>query len=171
VTYVEVEDNNIIQIKTKDKDWYNAVVVWTHKYVNPSKNQIYKNIREFKTDSLDWFNKWDKIWLSIFSWVENLTISWTSKWKWTAWPVKRWHKKILHKTHWAKYQRHWSTMNCSTHRSRKGIKMAWRMWDISVTLRDRKVAHIDLENRVIAIKWALPWSINSLIILKNDQNK
>lgn len=166
VTYVEITDNEIIQVKTIEKDWYNAVVLWAYPYNRPTKNKKFKNISECKVESTDWLKVWDIVNIELFKDVISLTVTWFSKWKWTAWTIKRWNHSMQPKTHWSKERRHWSTMNCSTHRSRKGIKMAWRMWDERVTLRGREIPLVDLENKVVAVKWAVPWAINWLVILK-----
>lgn len=168
VTYVEITDNEIIQIKTQDKDWYNAVVLWVNPYNQPTKNKRFQDISECRVDSVDWINIWDKFGISIFGDVSILTVTWFSKWKWTAWTVKRWNKSMQQKTHWSKDRRHWTTMNCSTHRSRKGIKMAWRMWNERVTLRNREIPMVDIWNNVLAVKWTVPWAINWLVILKKE---
>lgn len=168
VTYIEIGDNEIVQVKTQDKDWYNAVVLWANPYNKPSKNKKFQDIRECRVDSIEWLKIWDKVDVSIFKDVVSLTVTWFSKWKWTAWPVKRWNQSMQQKTHWTKDRRHWTTMNCSTHRSRKGIKMAWRMWDEKVTLRNRQIPLVDVENKVIAVKWSIPWAVNWLLILKKE---
>jgi large subunit ribosomal protein L3 len=158
VTYVAIEENEIIQLKTEEKDWYNAIVVWADPYKNPSKNQKFKKLKEFKTSSLEWLKIWAKISVDSFKEETLLHITWISKWRWFSWQVKRWWRSIARKTHWTKYIRHGSTMNNAiTWRSRKWIKMAWHYWTDTITLKNRKVCLVDTNKKVIAIKWAIPW--------------
>ena len=169
VTYIEVWDNEVVQVKTEDKDWYNAVVLWADPCSKPTKTKKFKSINECKLDSVEWLKVWDKFDVGEFAEVGSLTVTWFSKGKWFAGPVKRWNRSVIRKTHWTKYARHGTTMNCSiTGRSKKWIKMAWRMWNDRVTLKNREIPLVDIENKVIAIKWAVPWAINGLVILKKE---
>ncbi len=170
VTYVEIWDNEIVQIKTEQRDWYNAVVLWAHAYNKQSKNKKFMNVCECKLDSVEWINLWDKFDVWVFSDDKKLTVTWFSKGKWFTWEVKKWNRSITRKTHWTKDTRHGSTMNCAiTGRSKKWIHMAWRHWNDRLTLRNRTVPLVDIENRVIAIKWPIPWAINGLVIIKKEK--
>ena len=167
VTYVLVEENEIVQLKTTENDWYNAVVLWAMPYNRPSKNKKFQNLREFKVDSLEWLEVWKKIDVSSFSEEKNLTITAFSKGKWFQGQVKRWNRKIARKTHGTKYIRHGSTMNSAiTWRSKKWIKMAGHMWNDQVTLKNREIPFVDTENKIIAIKWAVPGANGWLVILR-----
>lgn len=158
VTYVSVEENEVIQIKTIEADWYNAVVLWSNPYNKQTKTRKFKHLKEFKVESIEWIKLWDKVNLSDFEWMEECHVTWVSKWKWFTWQVKRWNRKIARKSHWTKYIRHWSTMNSAiTWRSKKWIKMAGHAWSDNTTLRFREVSLIDLEENVFAIKWPIPW--------------
>jgi len=167
VTYVLVEANEIVQLKTEEKDGYIAVVVWANPYNKPTKNKKFKNLREFRVDSLDWFKVWDKADLSHFEWIEELTITWYSKGRGFSGPVKRWNRSIARKTHGTKYIRHGSTMNsCITWRSKKWIKMAGQFWNDKTTLKARKVEFVDAENNVVAIRGSVPGANGWLVILR-----
>lgn len=167
VTYVEIGGNEVIQVKTEAKDWYNALVIWANPYARPTKNKKFKDIVECKMDDVGEVAIWTVFWVDSFKDETVLTVTWVSKWKWFAWPVRRWNKHVIRQSHGTKYGRHWSTLNCCrTWRSRKGIKMAWRMWTDRVTLRGREIPVVDVENRVIWVKWPIPWPAWSLVILK-----
>jgi len=78
VTYVSVEENIVTQIKTADKDWYNAVVLWSNRYNKPTKTKIFKHLKEFKVESVEWIKLWDKVNLSDFEWMEECHVTWVS---------------------------------------------------------------------------------------------
>jgi len=167
VTYVLVEDNEILQLKTIEKDWYNAVILWANPYNKPTKTKKFKNLKEFKVDSLEWLKIWDKVDVSVLSEEKKLHITWFTKGKWFQGPVKRWNRSIARKTHGTKFIRHGSTMNSAiTWRSRKWIKMAGHMWNDQATLRNKEIPFVDTESKVVAVKWAVPGANGWLVILR-----
>ncbi|MCD5382971.1 50S ribosomal protein L3 [Candidatus Gracilibacteria bacterium] len=168
VTYISVEENIVTQIKTIEKDGYNAVVLGTNKYNKPTKTRIFKNVKEFKVDSVEGIKIGDKVNLSDFEGMGECHVTGVSKGKGFAGPVKRWNRTIARKTHGTKYIRHGSTMNsCITGRSKKGIKMAGHMGNENTTLKFREVSLIDLDENVFAIKGPIPgFNGGSLIIKK-----
>lgn len=167
VTYVLVEENEIVQLKTEEKDWYNAVVLWANPYNKPTKTKKFKDLKEFKVESLEWLKIWDKVDLSTFSEEVKLHVTSFSKGRWFQGQVKRWNRSIARKTHGTKYIRHGSTMNSAiTWRSKKWIKMAGHMWNDKVTLRNREIPFVDTDNKVIAVKWSVPGANGWLVILR-----
>jgi large subunit ribosomal protein L3 len=53
-------------------------------------------------------------------------------------------------------------------RSKPGIKMAGRMGNDKVTLRDRTIVRIDSDKNLVAVKGPIPGSNNSFVLLKKQ---
>ena len=53
VTFVQCDPNEVVQVKTVDKDGYPAIVLGFDAYKNPSKNKKFKTMGEFRIESTD----------------------------------------------------------------------------------------------------------------------
>lgn len=167
VTFVSVEPNEIMQIKTVDKDGYAAVILGADPYKNPSKNKKFKKVKEFRIAADAEYKKGDQLAVDVLTEVEAVTITAVSKGKGFQGPVKRHNFSIIRETHGTKYARHGSTGACAMPgRTKPGQKMAGHMGLEQVTLKKRKLHLVDKENNVIAIKGAVPGARNTYVFIK-----
>ncbi|MBU0528775.1 50S ribosomal protein L3, partial [bacterium] len=51
VTFVRCQPNTVVQVKSEDTDGYPAIVLGFDAYKNPSKNKIFKVVKEFRVDN------------------------------------------------------------------------------------------------------------------------
>jgi len=167
VTYVLVPENEILHIRTIEKDGYNALVLWTDAYKKPRKTKKYKFIKEVLIEDSSNYKVWQMLTIKDLWDIETANITAVSKGKGFQGTVKRHKHHVIRKTHGTKYARHGSTMSsCITGRSKPGIKMPGRMGSDTVTLKSRKIVVINIEKNVYAVKGAVPWANDWLVILK-----
>jgi len=167
VTYVLAEGNEIIQIRTIEKDGYSALVLGFDAYAQPRKNKKYKFVKEVAVENTADYKVGDKISIADLGDLESVKITGISKGKGFQGGVRRWNFKVARKTHGTKDARHGSTMSSAiTARAKPGIKMPGRMGLDQVTLRDRKVVAIDKEKNIYGVKGAIPGTLGSYVVLQ-----
>ena len=192
VTLISVEPCQITQIKTKEKDGYEAIQLGCEKIEKAKKikktmkGKEFRYLKEERTPKQSFAaaqdatgqaeNKrqlkvGDMINASLFKEGDLVNVSGTSKGKGFAGVVKRWHFKGQFKTHGTKEK--WRSPGSigMRHPQRvvKGKKMGGRMGGGKITVKNLKVAKIDLENNILAVKGAIPG--RSGILLKIRASK
>lgn len=181
VTLVEAGPCIVTQIKTKERDGYSAVQIGfgEAKKVKKAIAGHLKNLgkliflREFrneepKIDDRE-LKRGDKIDVSIFKEGDLVKISGLSKGKGFAGVVKRWHFHGRPATHGTKHElRTAGSIGASVPmRVVKGKKMPGRMGFRRITVRNLKIAKIEKENNLLAIKGALPGRRGTLLEIKS----
>lgn len=178
VTLLKVPVLKVVYIKTVETDWYNALVLgilkkWK-KDVSLSEGKkalSFNNFSRIKEVFLDEneiskYNVWDDVTLDSLDWVEKLEIVGFSKWKWFTWAMKRHNFAWWRASHGSKFHRAlWSIGTRKPRRTHKGKKMHWRMWGVQVTLKKVPIEIINKDLSVIGVRWPVPWSRNSLVVL------
>ncbi len=168
VTYILCEPNIVHQIKEEEKDGVNAIVLGADTLKKEKKTKKYKILREFSA-SKEELKKGDTIKTDIFENGEAVTIVSTSKGKGFAGQVRRHNFRVARKTHGTKEARHGSTGACAMPgRSKPGIKMAGRMGNNRVTLRNRTIVNVDTNKNIIAVKGPVPGAKNAYVLLKKQ---
>jgi large subunit ribosomal protein L3 len=177
VTLLSVGDNTVIQHKTDEKDGYTAVQVGaeTAKKLNKSVAGHVKNskvmpkiIREFRVDEItEDLNVGEKVSADVFSVGDTVHVTGTTKGKGWAGTIRRHNFHRGRKTHGGRsYRRPGSIGSMYPQRIFKGTRMAGQLGHDQVTVRNLKVAMIDLENNVIGVTGAVPGPRKSIIIVK-----
>ena len=167
VTYVKVDSNEVINIRTPEKNGYSALVLGVCPYAKKRKNKTYKFVREVPVDDVSNYKIGQKLDLNSIIDSKEAVITAFSKGKGFQGGVKRWNFRVARKTHGTKEGRHGSTMNNSiTGRSKPGLKMSGRMGGDQVTLHQRKLIDINVEDGVCSVKGSVPGAANGLVILK-----
>lgn len=181
VTILETGPNYITQIKTKERDGYNAIQVafGEKKRVTKPLAGHLKNIgpkrwiREFKLqkeEDLKDFKVGDKITITVLQEGENINISGTSTGKGFQGVVKR-HgfSGVLSKTHGNKDQTRTSGSIGATHPQHviKGRKMAGHTGNKTITLKNIPIVKLEPDKNLIYIKGAIPGKKGTLIKLFN----
>ena len=173
VTLVEAGPCFVTQIKTKEKDGYEAIQIGYLRPKKIKKSQIkkpFKYLREFK-DDISKYKVGDRIDVSCFKEGELVTVSGISKGKGFAGVVKRWGFKGRPKTRGVKHEeRAPGAIGSSTPpRVIKGKKMAGRMGCERVTVKNLKIVKIDPEKNILAIKGAVPGRTGTLLEIKSSK--
>lgn len=173
VTLIEAGPCEVLQIKTKDKDGYEAVQIGFEKIQKEKRikktqrKKPYKHIKEFKGKELDiaQFKEGQVIDVSIFREGEKVKVSGISKGKGFAGVVKRWGFAGRPTTHGTKHEVRapGSIGSATPSRVVKGRKMAGRAGGKRITIKNLTIVKVDKENNLIAIKGAVPGSKNSVL--------
>jgi len=189
VTKIKAGPCIVTQVKTKDKDGYWAVQLGfgerkiKHttkplqghlKKIQNSKFKIQsffpRFLREIRTDNEPKFKVGDQIRVSdIFSAGDKVAITGVSKGKGFAGVVKRWHFAGGPKTHGqSDRQRAPGSIGQGTDPGRvhKGKKMAGRMGQDTVTVKNLKIVDIQPETNEITVSGPVPGIPGGLLIIK-----
>ena len=176
VTLIEAGPCQILQIKTKEKDGYDAFQIGfgkiekKKKIKKSMKGKEFKLIREFRDSSQSSlkFRLGQMIDVSIFKEGEEVEVSGTSKGKGFQGGVKRWGFSGRNATHGVKHEHRTlgSTGMSFPERVIKGRKMPGRMGQDRVTVKNLKIIKIDKDNNLLAIKGAIPGAKGALLEIR-----
>lgn len=171
VTAVSVCGNFIADIKTSERDGYNAFVVsktTKSNNINKAKSEFYKKINlepgilaEFRSSEKisEEYEVGKHLTADIFEVGQYVDITGTSKGKGYAGVIKRHNFSMQDATHGnsLSHRAHGSIGQCQTPgRVWKGKKMSGHMGNVQKTVQSLKIVELDVENNVIYIKGAVP---------------
>lgn len=171
VTLVSVGPNVITQIKTQDKDGYNAIAVGMRRdskseQVAGNLKRTFQCIREFRVADPSQYKRDQELSVALLDGITTVSVRGVSKGKGFAGVVKRHHFKGGPRTHGAKYQRAPGSIGTrKPRRTKPGHRLPGHMGVDQVTLHGVPVVRIDTEHNIVALKGPLPGSINSIITL------
>ena len=176
LTLVEAGPCEVLQIKTKEKDGYEAMQIGfqkiekKNKIKKSAKGKEYRYIREFPAQggSASGGKAGDKIDVSAFKEGDLVKVTGTSKGKGFQGAVKRWGFSGRNATHGVKHeQRTVGSIGPSfPERVIKGKKMPGRMGFEQVTVKNLKIVKVDKENNLLAIEGAVPGPKGRLLEIK-----
>jgi len=184
VTLIESGPNFVVQVKTKEKDGYEAVQVGfgekkEKNIKKPQRGHLNKmsnvkgqipNIRylkEFRVDNAE-LKPGDEVNISDFSVGDKVNVIAVSKGKGFQGVVKRHGFHGGPKSHGQK-DRHRAPGSIGASWPQhviKGMKMAGRMGGDRITVKNLEVVEIDKENNLMAIKGAIPGRRGTLVMIK-----
>lgn len=161
VTVIEAEPNLITQIKTKEKDGYEAIQMTAGKKKREAKGPKLNNA-EVKVG--------DNVSVSIFSEGDIVKISGISKGKGFQGVMKRhgFHGMPFSHGHHHVARHGGSIGQRFPQHTLKGMRMAGRMGGVKRTTRGLKVVKVDAENNLIAIRGAVPGNRGGLLIVQSQ---
>ena len=162
VTVVEAGPCTVTQIKTMENDGYEAIQVGFGD-VAPK-----KTLKEFRLDSIDGIEVGNILKADTFEVGEVVDVKGTSKGHGTAGAIKRWNFSRLRMTHGTgPNHRHAGSLGACSSPSRvfKGKKMAGHYGHETVTVQNLKIAKVDAENNLIAIKGAIPGPKGGIVVI------
>ena len=179
VTLIEAGPCFVTQIKTKDKDKYEALQIGFQEAKKLSKSQTghlkkigkqLKYLKEFeiKEEDLKKIKNGDKLDVSVFKEGDKVKVSGISKGKGFAGVIKRWHFNRKPATHGAKHEeRAMGSVGCRfPQRVVKGRKMPGRLGNERVSVKNLKIEKVDIENNLIAVKGAVPGRRGTLLEIR-----
>ncbi len=176
VTAIEAGPCTVLQVKTKERDGYEAVQVGfdTAKRANKPARGHFKNagpfrfLRELPVTELGSVQVGQKLDASIFKPGELVSVTGTSKGKGYAGVVKRHHFRGGPKTHGASDRlRRGGSIGSTTTPGHvlKGMRMSGHMGNERVTVQDLEVIEADPERNVILLRGAVPGAVNGLVLI------
>ena len=182
VTVVEVEPNVVTQIKTVEKDGYDAIQLATGtikekssnkpssghtKKANTEPKRFLKEIRgaEVNNYTLGQTVKAE----DVFAAGEMVDVTGISKGKGFQGVIKRWNQSRGPMGHGSKYHRGVGSLGTMLPMHViKGKKMPGQMGNVQRTVQNLEVVSIDTENNVILIKGNVPGPKNSFVMIRSS---
>lgn len=184
VTAISIAGNFISDIKTSDRDGYEALVVSKiKKSNNRNKSQVeyFKKrdiqpgiLAEFKTKDIDDHQIGSHLTADIFEIGQYVDVTGTSKGKGYAGVIKRHNFKMQDATHGNSlaHRAHGSIGQCQTPgRVWKGKKMSGHMGNVQKTIQSLEIVELDKENNLIFVKGSIPGFNGSTVKIKPSIKK
>ena len=185
VTVVEVEPNVVTQIKTVEKDGYDAIQLATGtttekhnnkpkmghlKKANTEPKRFLKEIRGVNVNdyTLGQVLKAE----DVFTSGESVDVTGTSKGKGFQGVIKRWNQSRGPMGHGSQYHRGVGSLGTMLPMHViKGKKMPGHMGNVQRTVQNLEIVAVDVENSVILVKGNVPGPKKSLVMIRTAVKK
>ena len=180
VTAIEAGPCTVIQVKTKDKEGYDAVQLGfgeAKRVKSPQRGHLkglgqFRHLREFRVNDTEAIEVGQKVDVSLFKPGELVGVTGISKGKGFAGVVKRYHFAGGPKTH-GQSDRHRApgSIGATTSPGRvlKGRRMAGHMGSDRVTVRNLEVFEADPTRNLLLIRGAVPGARNGLLLIRKTK--
>lgn len=185
VTVIKVDSIVVTQVKTVEKDGYNAIQVGTiaakEKHLTKAqighfkKNELenFRYLQEFRIDNPQDYKVGQQIELSVLEGVAKVDVTGVSIGKGFQGTVKRWNFSRGPMAHGSKNHRAPGSIGAGTTPSRviKGKRMAGNMGNERVTVTKLKLVKVDSENSIVLVKGSVPGPEGKLVTIKPTRTK
>ena len=184
VTVIEVEPNVVTQIKTTEKDGYDAIQLATTTVKEKSSNKAKMGhtkkantapkrfLRERRGVNVNDYTLGQTINIDVFKEGEIVDVQGISKGKGYQGVIKRWNQSRGPMGHGSQYHRGVGSLGTLLPMHvLKGKKMPGHMGSETVTIQNLEVVSVDLENNVILVKGNVPGPKKSLVMIKTAVKK
>jgi len=179
VTVIEVESNVVTQVKTVEKDGYNAIQVGygdvKEKNINkPKKGHLDKagvspkrTLQEFRMENTEEFTAGQELKADLFQAGDKIDVTAISKGKGFQGVIKRHNQSRGPMAHGSRYHRRPGSMGAASNPSRvfKGKKLPGHMGNVTVTIQNLEVVKVDVERNLLIVKGAVPGPKKGLITI------
>ncbi|MFZ2390417.1 MAG: 50S ribosomal protein L3 [Minisyncoccales bacterium] len=171
VTLVQTGECGVVQVKTKDKDGYEAIKIGFETLPERKIKKTgtpFRYLKEFEGD-INSYKAGDKILASVFVPGDKIKVSGVSKGKGFQGGVKRWgFSGKLSSTHGNKHEhRTLGSTGCSIPaRVIKGRKMPGRTGSDRICVKNLEIVKVDMKNSIMAIKGAIPGRRGTLLEIR-----
>lgn len=181
VTAIQAGPSVVTQIKSRDKDGYDAIQVGfienkvkQSQLSSPEKGHLrglenVRYLREFRTDDISSVKRGDKVDVGFLKHGDLINVTGLSKGRGFAGVVKRHHFAGGPKTH-GQTDRHRApgSIGATTFPGRvlKGQRMAGHMGNRRVTERNLEVIQADPERNLLLVKGAVPGADGGLLVIE-----
>ncbi|MFH0732086.1 MAG: 50S ribosomal protein L3 [Candidatus Omnitrophota bacterium] len=180
VTYIEAGPCTALQVKTKDKDGYEAVQLGFGKKRKKSTNkaqlgcfdkvkaQPLQFLREVKMEPKEEIKPGQEFFVDIFKPGDMVDIVGTSIGKGFQGGVKRWHWLGGCETHGSMTHRRPGSIGASAFPSRviKGQHLPGHMGNCKVTAKNLEIIEVDKEHNLLVIEGAVPGYKGNYLVIK-----
>ncbi len=180
LTAIEVGPCPIVQIKSQEKDGYNAIQVGYKKTKDKALNKPalghlkkagvdpLRILKEIRVDSLEGFEVGQSLNSQSFDEGDKVDVSGVSKGKGFQGGVKRHNWSGGRKTHGSMFHRAIGAIGPGTGISRvfKGKTLPGHMGNVKVTLQNLEVVKVDKENHILYIKGGVPGPNGGMVFVK-----
>jgi large subunit ribosomal protein L3 len=181
VTVIEAGPCVVTQIKTTEKDGYDAIQVGfddiREKLVNKPRQGQFKKagvslkriLREFRLEDISAYEVGQEILADVFDSGERVDVSGVSKGKGFQGVIKRWNAARGPMSHGSKFHRAPGSMGASSDPSKtfKNKHMPGHMGNVNTTVLNLKVAKVMPEKNLILIKGGVPGPNKGYVVIKS----
>ena len=184
VTVIEVEPNVVTQIKTVEKDGYEAVQLATDTireklsnkpamgHTNKANTAPKRFLREIRGVNVNEYTLGQTIGVDVFEAGEIVDVTGTSKGKGFQGVIKRHNQSIGPKGHGSQYHRGVGSLGTLLPMHvLKGKKMPGQMGNVQRTVQNLEIVSVDTENSVILVKGNVPGPKKSLVMIRTAVKK
>jgi len=180
VTVIEVDKNVVTQVKTVEKDGYNAVQLGAFNkkertsnkpeqgHVKKANTTPKRFLKEIKGVDVTNYTVGDVIDANVFEAGEVVDVTGTSKGKGFAGAIKRWNQSRGPETHGSTYHRRVGSLGTMRPmRVMKGKKLPGRMGGEQVTIQNLEVVSVDTENNCILVSGNVPGAKGTFVFIRS----
>lgn len=184
VTVIEVEPNVVTQIKTVEKDGYDAIQLGTGSkreslsnkpemgHVKKANTTPKRFLREIRGVNVNDYTLGQTIGVDIFEAGEIVDVTGTSKGKGFQGVIKRYNQSRGPMGHGSQYHRGVGSLGTMLPMHvLKGKKLPGHMGNVSATVQNLEIVDVDLDNNVILVKGNVPGPKKSLVMIKTSIKK
>ena len=179
VTVIEVEPNVVTQIKTAEKDGYDAIQLGAFdkkesRANNPEKGHAKKAntlpkrfLKEIRGVDTTHYTLGQVVECDVFSKGDTVDVTGTSKGKGFQGVIKRWNQSRGPETHGSTYHRRVGSLGTMRPmRVLKGKKLPGHMGNEQITIQNLMIVDVDMENKCILVSGNVPGAKNSFVFIK-----
>lgn len=181
LTVIEAGPCYVVQVKTLERDGYSAVQIGFDPvkprrltkakvgHCEKVKVSPVRILKEFRVDSRDDYTAGQRIGVEVFKKGDLVSVAGRSKGRGFAGVVKRHGFRGGSKTHGqSDRERAPGSIGASSYPSRvlKNLKMAGRMGNTAVTVRNLRVWDVDVEKNLLIVQGAVPGHRNGYLFVK-----
>jgi len=184
VTVVEVEPSVIVQVKTKDKDGYDAIQLGYGRikqknvtkplqgHFNKANKGFFRHLKEFPAESGQ-YAAGQEINADLFQVGDFVDVVGTSKGKGFQGVVKRHGFGGGRATHGSMHHRAPGSIGASADPARvfKGTRMGGQMGNVRKTIQNIQVWQVRSDRNLLLLKGSVPGSENGFILIKKAKKK
>jgi len=184
VTVIEIEPNVVTQIKTVEKDGYDAIQLGYETirakvsnkakvgHTNKANTEPKRFLREIRGVNVNDYTLGQVIDASLFAKGEIVDVSGVSKGKGFQGVIKRYNQSRGPMGHGSQYHRGVGSLGTLLPMHvLKGKKLPGHMGNVLCTIQNLEVVDVDLENNVILVKGNVPGPKKSLVMIRTSVKK
>ena len=184
VTVIEVEPNIVTQIKTVEKDGYDAIQLATDSirekisnkpsmgHTNKANTTPKRFLREIRGVNVADYTLGQTIGVDVFEAGEIVDVTGTSKGKGFQGVIKRHNQSTGPMGHGSQYHRGVGSLGTMLPMHvLKGKKMPGQMGNVQRTVQNLEIVSVDTENSVILVKGNVPGAKKSLVMIRTAVKK
>lgn len=179
VTVIKVDPITVTQIKTKEKDGYNAVQfgykpgkekhLTRAQIMHLKKNELpaFRCLKEFRIDNVAEYQVGQLVDASILTEGQKVDVTGKSIGKGFQGTIKRYNAHRGPMAHGSKFHRSMGSIGAGTTPSRvfKGLHMPGNMGNENVTVKKLTVVRVDIEKNLLLVKGSVPGPEGKLVTI------
>lgn len=179
VSVIEVQPNVVTQIKTQEKDGYNAIQLGAFDKKEKSSNNPEKGhakkastspkrfLKEIRGVDVNAYTLGQVIEADVFENGDTVDVTGTSKGKGFQGVIKRWNQSRGPETHGSTYHRRVGSLGTMRPmRVLKGKKLPGHMGNEQITIQNLMIVDVDTENKYILVSGNVPGPKNSFVFIR-----